>query len=284
MTNSKGNKDIRAFVKKRFFSFAGRGVLWSLLALFTQYSQAQDFEGGVFGGVSYYLGDLNPGKHFQKVKPAYGVMLRYNFDSRWAVKFSGNMGKVEGAASGSAFLPGRELTFTSNITDLSLVGEFNFFNYFTGSKKSSFTPYIFGGVSVFFFNPKSGGQSLRELGTEGQNIAYLGRAPYSTIGLSVPFGFGFKLSLTNRLGITAFWQMHKTFTDYLDDVSTTYYLDGRSIDPEDPYQYYSDPSMDHTTGMQRGNSRTNDWYSFTGVTVAYRFKLGEKRRCRDLEH
>jgi len=247
-------------------------------------SQAQELEVGIVAGGCYYLGDLNPGKHFLNTKFAFGVLTRYDFDTRWSVKLSATRGEVAGNSEQTSYLPGRNLTFTSSVTDISAVAEFNFFPYFTGSKRNWITPYIFGGVSLFFFEPKADGNTLRKLGTEGQNISYDGRTPYSPVGFGLPFGLGVKFSLAQRLGMQVFWEIHKTFTDYLDDVSTTYYLDGPEIDPNNPEQYLSDPSMNHQPGMQRGNARNQDWYSLFGLALTYKFNLYGSKRCKDIEH
>jgi len=246
-------------------------------------AHAQDFEVGLFGGGSYYLGDLNPGMHFMNTQIAYGALARYNVDTRWAVKLGVTRGTIKGNASQSSFLPERNLTFTSAITDISALAEFNFFSYFTGSKRNWITPYIYAGFSVFFFDPKADGYSLRTLGTEGQNIGYNGRKSYSTVSYAFPFGLGLKISLARNLGLQVYWEMHKTFTDYLDDVSTTYYLNGNAIDPANAEQLMSDPSMNHQPDMQRGNSKNQDWYSFFGLALTYKFKLSGSKRCRDLE-
>ena len=81
-----------------------------------------------------------------------------------------------------------------------------------------------------------------------------------------------------------YWEMHKTFTDYLDDVSTTYYLNGRSIKPTDHAGIMSDPTLNHDPGMQRGNSKNNDWYAFFGLSITYKFNLLSSKKCRDLNH
>ena len=104
--------------------------------------------------------------HFQNTQIAYGVLARYNIDTRWAVRLSGYRGKVRGTAAQSNFLPDRGLAFTSNITDISAVAEFNFLDYFIGSRRSYISPYIYAGFSVFFFKPTSGGVALQPLGTE----------------------------------------------------------------------------------------------------------------------
>jgi len=243
---------------------------------------SQELEFGVAGGGSYYLGDLNPSAHFRRTDLFYGIIVRYNFDDRWAVKLNGYRGKIKANSASSWFLPERTLEFTSQITDISAVAEFNFLPYFTGSRRNFITPFVYAGIGMFFFKPMSGDMELQPLGTEGQQSGYEGRKPYSLYSVNVPFGLGVKVSISRRIGLALFWEMHKTFTDYIDDVSTTYYLDGTTIDPNNPRQYLSDPSMNHQPGMQRGNSKDKDWYSFSGITITYKFALAGSRRCKDI--
>ena len=254
------------------------------LCLNTSAKAQTDLEVGLFIGDSYYLGDLNPDVHFKMAQLAYGAILRYNIDDRWAVKLGITRGTVKGSSEKTGFLPGRGLSFESPITDFSVVGEFNFFPYFTGSRWNWITPYLYAGIGWFMFQPTSGGVKLQPLGTEGQNIGYEGRKPYSTNGINIPFGLGVKVSIGRKIGLTAFWELHKTFTDYIDDVSSTFYLDGPAIDPKDAGSFLSDPNRNHQPGMQRGNPKSNDWYSFSGVTVTYKFTLRGTRKCRDTKH
>jgi hypothetical protein len=246
--------------------------------------KAQDLEVGFTAGGGYYLGDLNPGKHFLNTDIAYGVLARYAIDTRWAVKLTGTRGKIKGDAASSTFLPDRGLSFSSQLTDIVAVVEFNFLPYFTGSRVNGISPYIYGGISVFFFDPVSNGVSLRAMGTEGQNVGYEGRSPYGSVSVSIPFGLGAKISLAKRLGLQVYWEMHKTFNDYLDDVSTTYYLDGRSIAAGDEVGMMSDPTLNHEPGMQRGSTSNKDWYAFFGIALTYKFNLLSSKKCRDLNH
>ena len=91
-----------------------------------------------------------------------------------------------------------------------------------------FSPFIFTGVSLFNFNPKaeaSDGQwyTLQELGTEGQGTtSFQNRKPYSLTQLSIPFGGGVKIGVSDDFNIIIEYGLRKTFTDYIDDVSTTY--------------------------------------------------------------
>jgi hypothetical protein len=260
-------------MKKRFLSFAF--VLFGLTAL------PQTMEVGMFGGLAYYLGDLNPGIHFLAPKPAYGILARYNLDSRWVIKASAYRGKVKGDDRMGRTNDLRGLKFESRITDISVTAEFNFFNYFTGSRRNSLTPFIFGGIGVFFFKPEADGVDLRSVGTEGQQVGFDGRKPYKLYAFSIPFGLGFKYSVNSRLCLSAEWGLRKSFTDYLDDVSKTYYLDGSQIDPGNPEAVLSDPTMLHKPRQERGNPTTNDWYNFTGVSLTYKFRLFGKNKCPD---
>ena len=131
---------------------------------------AQELEVGVFGGGSYYLGDLNPSVHFRGTGLAYGVVARYTLNTRWALKFNGYRGKIKGNSAQSWFLPDRNLSFSSPVTDISAVVEFNFLPYFTGSQRSFITPFVYAGIGMFFFNPSSNGVKLQPLGTEGQQV------------------------------------------------------------------------------------------------------------------
>lgn len=241
---------------------------------------SQTMEIGPFVGGSYYIGDLNPAFHFNQTQLSYGALARFNLHRRWAVRLSYYRGKVKGSDAQNQAVEGRDLNFVSKINDFSVVAEFNFWDYFTGSKKNYWTPYLFMGAGFFTFNPQSySGEDLQPLGTEGQNIGFNGSKPYNKWGLSFPFGFGFKYSLSEKIGLGVEWGMRKTFTDYIDDVSTTYYLDGPEINPDNIAQVLSDPTMDHEPYMQRGNEGTMDWFNYFGLSVTYKINLRSKLKC-----
>jgi hypothetical protein len=243
---------------------------------------------GVFGGVSYYIGDLNPGHQFLLPKPSYGILYRYNINHRMAVQAHYLHGKLEASDAKSNTNPDRNLNFSSPIDEAGVQFEVNFFEYFIGSRMHWWTPYIFGGTSVFFFQPygnvNGSKVALQPLTTEGQGSSiYPDRKPYHLYAFSIPFGVGMKVSLNKLIGIGAEWGMRKTSTDYLDDVSKTYYLDLASTNPAQvpANALASDPTLSHNAGMQRGNSKNNDWYSFAGLTVVVKIKMLSKERCLD---
>lgn len=243
---------------------------------------AQELEIGFFGGGSYYLGDINPGKHFMQTKPAFGALVRYDFNTRLSARLIAYRGKLQADDEVIKFNTERDLHFQSNITDITAQFEFNFLPYFTGSKMNYVSTYIFGGASVFFFKPKADGVDLRDAGTEGQLVNFDGRNKYNLVGFAIPFGIGVKYSLTKKIGVGFEWGIRKTFTDYLDDISTTYYLNGPDIDPANINEVLSDPSRSKLPEMQRGDPRTKDWYSFAGIYITYKIDLGGRAKC--LEH
>jgi hypothetical protein len=117
--------------------------------------------------------------------------------------------------------------------------------------------------------------ALQPLSTEGQGTsAKPGTRKYRLVQVSIPFGAGFKLNLSERIDLSMEWGMRKTFTDYLDDVSTVY-PDPTILDTEKGS--ISAAMSDRTgstnnVGRQRGNSKNKDWYCFTGVVLGFKFR------------
>jgi hypothetical protein len=252
------------------------------LVLFAPIAYAQKSgDLGLLGGVTYYVGDLNPAMPFRLSKPAFGIMYRQNFNTRLSLRVHGIRGSVAGSDAVSNANPERDLNFESKITEAGLQFEINFLEYFIGSKQHPVTPYIFGGAAVFFFKPfgdvKGSNVELQPLTTEGQSKVY------NLYSFSVPFGLGVKYSVSKLFGIGAEWGMRRTFTDYLDDVSQTYYLDLAGTNPATATinELASDPLLTHNAGMQRGNSRDTDWYSFAGISVTVKIRMLSKERCLD---
>ena len=255
-------------------------ILLMFTVLFAPFASAQKSgDVGILGGVTYYVGDLNPGIPFRMSKPAFGLMYRQNFNSRISVRVHGLYGSVAGDDAKNNTNPERNLNFESKIYEGGIQLEINFLEYFIGSKLHSISPYVFGGASVFFFKPYGNvaGEKteLQPLRTEGQGSAY------NLYAFAIPFGLGIKYSVSKLIGVGAEWGMRKTTTDYIDDVSKTYYFDGPSTVSPTINELASDPLLTHTTGMQRGNSRNTDWYSFAGVSLTFKIKMLKKESCLD---
>lgn len=252
-------------------------------------SLADKPEVGVFFGGSYYLGDLNQFSQFHRTKPAFGLVFRKNLNPRFAFKMNAFYGNLEAfdSESGNLYQRKRNLTFSSRIIDFSGQFEFNFLPYTVGDDETPFSPYLFTGLSLFNFSPKGllNGQwvNLKEYSTEGQGLIP-GKKNYSNTQVALPFGGGIKISLSKKIGLSLEWGLRKTFTDYLDDVSTTYaspeilkmVSGSNGVKVSNPNAAAGDPDFD-ITGYQRGNSKRKDFYSFGGIILTFRF--GSENKC-----
>lgn len=241
---------------------------------------------GIMGGSSYYLGDIN-NKHFDYMMPSGGIVIRKNIDRRIVVKGELLLGYIRGDDSrnsnDSAKL-NRNLHFRSPIYELSGQVEFNFLPYETGNSLYPWTPFVFAGVSLFRFNPQAEADNgewvaLQPLVTEGQGTPeFQDRKKYALTQFSIPMGGGFKVAVNKTFNIILEYGIRKTFTDYLDDVSTTY--TGGNLLVSKKSNEMSDKSLNgpQARGFQRGDSKNNDWYTFTGITLSFKL-LSEKERC-----
>jgi len=274
-------------------------LLFALLLTLTcgTAAKAQYSEIGLLGGISFYMGDLNPDMPFKDVRPAGGLFYRYNFNDRFSLRAAAHIAYIVGydANSTNAAQLERNLSFESWLFDFSVTGEFNFFKYAPGDMRHWITPFLFGGISVFKFNPRAelNGEmwELQPLGTEGQGTTfYPDRQKYSLFNAAIPFGLGLKVNLSKTFSVGLEWGMRYTFTDYLDDVSTTYadidviqaergdianVLSNRSLmrDPvSGEFVPLTDQQRQEFAGRQRGNSTNNDWYSFVLISVSMNIK------------
>ena len=116
-----------------------------------QFDDPKTLEVGPHVGVSYYMGDLNPALPFAMSQLEYGGVIRFNYNNRWTFRADYAYATVKADDKIIKWRPERELNFTSKIHDLSFVAEFNFLEYYTGNPKRNVSPYIFGGISVFYY-------------------------------------------------------------------------------------------------------------------------------------
>ena len=155
-------------------------------------------------------------------------------------------------------------------------------------------PYGVVGVGVFKFKPQSiyyapNGTAqwvdLQPLRLEGQGMAeYPNRKPYKLSSLEIPLGAGIKYYIKENMYV-GFEIMHrKSFSDYVDDVSTTYIdntLFARYLSPQQAAQanqlYFREGYIPYGTtsrvppnGEQRGNPKQNDSFFSSIIRMGWR--------------
>jgi hypothetical protein len=191
---------------------------------------SQEGEFGIGIGAAHYFGDLNTRARLNRPKPAATAFFRKNFGNYIALRVGASYAKIgysDVYNTHNEYMRRRNLSFNSNIWELGLQGDFNFYRFLPGDPDFRFTPYVTFGISAFNYDPYAyladKKYFLRPLGTEGQgDTAYRDRKPYSSMAFAVPFGVGFKYAINDRINI-GFEVVHRfTNTDYIDDVSKTY--------------------------------------------------------------
>lgn len=247
-------------------------ILGCFIVTTAAYGQ-KGWEIGGWLGSSFYYGDLNNRLSIQKPGIAVGLNARRNFNTRTSAMASLSYGRVgaDDASSSNTFERNRNLRFNSNIFDLSAVMEFNFFNYVHGSSDEYYTPYIFGGFSVFNYSPKAEldgvTYSLRDFGTEGQVVG----SEYGSFSGSLVVGGGWKWDISDNYSLNVHIRYMRIFTDYLDDVSNTYPdFDVLEASRGATAVALSDRSLMDGIGIpgrQRGNSKDNDAIVMVGVSI-----------------
>ena len=247
-------------------------------------------EFGVAVGVGHYLGDLTTGMKLYNAKPkiATGVFFKKQFNNYVGLKIAANYALLGYSDAYTPFAQNvvqktRNLSFNTNIWELSLSGEFNFFRFQPGFSEYRYTPYVSLGIGAFTYDPYAylAGEKyfLRDIGTEGQQdkINYPNLKPYSSMAICFPLGVGMKYNISDKINIFAEASYRFTLTDHLDDVSGNYAPDAFPPDPNgNPSVGYllQDRSYEFGTpvgikGRQRGNSQQNDSYGTLMFGVSF---------------
>ena len=250
---------------------------------------------GINGGGMNYLGDLNGQSMLGKLSVAAGGVYRINFDNRWSMCLGASYGHVEGG--NPDIIARRNLSFRSFIGEGWVRAEFNFLPFGRAADDFSWTPYIFGGLGFFAFNPQAQYKSpvsgtlewydLQPLGTEGQGLAqYPDRTKYSLIQGMLPFGLGIRYIPFEFVTFAVEYGFRKTWTDYIDDVSTTY-VDGLLFSSDITSRLADrsgevEPGYVNAPGIKRGDDSLDDWYAYLNLSITVRmdkilFWVGKKR-------
>ena len=260
-------------------------------------------------GASNFLGDLGGAKgvgthgikdlKLRVTHPATFIGYKYMLSPYFSVRGNVLWALLSGddAVTKNLVRNNRNLSFRSNIGEIAAYAEY--FPYadkvhpryklrrVMGNKAFSLTPYFYAGIGLTFFNPKANYNgnwiALQPLGTEGQGLA--GRPDkYKRYTIAFPIGAGVKYHIDKQMAISFELSLRYTMTDYMDDVSTSYYLkdeiaanygdiaaelSDRSINPDlNGVIQYSDGRNNY---LQRGDPRWNDAYMFGVFSFHYRF-------------
>ena len=240
------------------------------------------FEVGAGLGVGQYFGELGNnqwGYSFNNIRPTSTVYGQYHINNWISLRAGYSFVWLE-AYDSDADSPARQrrnLSFRTFVHEASLMAQFNIFEFDPYYADHQWTPYLFAGMAVYNFNPQTNFArewiDLQPLGTEGQGIPGLedSRPRYNLTQMLIPVGFGVKYNLDERFTFGIEFNYRYTFTDYIDDVSTTY------ADPDLLRQFNGQLALDvayrgnnnYPEGARRGNPDTNDHFMTSTLTVGY---------------
>ena len=264
-------------------------------------------------GASQFLGDLG-GKdqigtdyspvdlEFSLTRPAASIAYRYKIfkNLNWHSSFNYLLVAGNDKLTAEPFRNNRNLNFKSNIFELATRVEFSYFSKKSGHrygikktlsrrmKSRTWELMGFVGIGGFYFNPKGQHPATGEwvklypLKTEGQGLPG-GPKQYKKYAISIPMGVAWRTIINKTWSVGVELNYRKTFTDYIDDVSTTYYYDKNAM--KAAYGATSvlmaDPSLGNIagatspnadgTGAQRGD-KEKDAFMGVQVTVGKFFK------------
>jgi hypothetical protein len=292
---------------------------------YSQEDEKNNTEVGITVGPMVFLGDLggHAGKgttlikdwNWPTTKIAVGAYYAA-YPTQWlGFRLSLNYGAIEGSDNTIAPKGGdeqtrlaRNLDFRSNILEGTVMAEFYptvFLEEDPDDVTARLRPYGVLGLGLFHFNPQGSYRApngdtywvaLQPLHTEGEGFPeYPDRKDYKLTQMNIPMGVGIKYFISENVNLSFEIIHRKTFTDYIDDVSTKY------IDPS-LFDKYLSPSQaiiakamanksplagegkGYDPGNKRGDPAHNDAYFTAGFKLGIRLGGGSSQRWRNSTH
>jgi len=202
-------------------------------------------------GLTFYSGDVAPSPNIRNTRGGGEIFVRYNFNPALSARATLGGYVIAGIDENrdDPFQNVRSHSFATRMQDLSVVLEYNFFNFRGNQPYPKFSPYIFAGLGIMRGNIKIENAGFSNANGERVDFGSINAAT------TIPFGVGIKFPFTEKFNIAFELRANKTFTDFIDGLGTA---------PDDPVASTDERFM-------FGTVEGNDFYMYLGVSVAYRF-------------
>ncbi|MDY2587384.1 type IX secretion system protein PorG [Winogradskyella aquimaris] len=208
---------------------------------FMQITNAQIYEVGIFAGGSNFIGDVGATNYISPNQVAIGGIFKWNRSPRHSFRASIIFSDLEGV-DGKSDDPRRVqrgYQFNTSILEISAGMEFTFWDFDLHTTGIKGTPYLYTGISVANHDNYYFTQNGQYTSEDTSSWAY-----------GIPMVLGYKTNISNHLVLAAEIGARYTFSDELDG---------------------SVPDNEFREQLSFGNTNSNDWYVFTGITLTYTF-------------
>lgn len=253
-------------------------LLFAAFLPFTAF--AQNFHFSARLGVAGYQGDLKAhALSLSQTKLLGSIGARYDLTEHLTARSYLTLTSLKADdKKGTPSMQQRNLNFQTKLFDWELTAQYDVFSL----NDRWWTPYFFAGIGFYHFNPYTKDASgkkafLKPLSTEGEGFTS-GVNNYKLTNFSLPLGVGISYALNEdmRLGLELGYR--KIFTDYLDDVSSSYVdqtalLNARGQQAVDLAwrgdEFNNAPYP--AAGAERGNPSQKDGYYYFALTYTIRY-------------
>lgn len=216
-----------------------------ILFLYTRFTFAQTHEIGLFLGGSNTMADVGSTLIVNPNDIAIGGIYKWNKTPKYSFRFSATYANINGAdeKSKDEKRKKRDYSFRNAIREISAGIEYNFMNFDLHDRNELFTritPYVYTGLSFFHYDALylKSGKTVQKYNDHNT--------------FAIPLIIGVKTTISQKFILGFEVGARYTFTDDLDG--------SNPVRDKKPYK-----------SLKFGNTKTNDWYVFTGFTLTYTF-------------
>lgn len=215
-------------------------VFLILSTVFFAHSQTYEI-GGMIGGANY-IGDIGSTSYINPNSFAVGGIFKWNRSARHAFRGSVMVAKLKGddSKSSNSRREQRGYTFENTVKEVSLGIEYTFWDFDVHSQKSISTPYLYTGLTYFWYDALY--KRSNDVITDYDGAS----------SVAIPIVVGFKANIGQNAMVGFEIGARYTFTD--------------DLDGSNPVK-----NLSNNENLKFGNTNSDDWYVFTGITVTFAF-------------
>lgn len=265
--------------------------IFTLLCCLPLAAAAQNFHFSARLGIANYQGDLQAKNvTFKQAKFLGSLGAQYDLSEHFTARTYFTLTSLQADdKKGTAAMKMRNLNFQTKLWDIELGVQYNILSL----NNSWFTPYVFAGVGLYHFNPfthtTDGAKTyLKPLSTEGEGIV-AGKKEYKLTQFNIPLGIGATYAVTEDIRVGLELGYRKLFTDYLDDVSTSYadqatLLSAKGQTAVDLAYRGNEVGAGSYPAAKtpRGSENVKDGYYYMALTVTVRSFIDQYKRIAGL--